>query len=236
MLIAGRMLRERLFVAGDLRLLRYALPTATAFEAAMSLKPNAYFTHGTAAFLNRLSDATPETLHLNHEQREKPTPSGPLTQVAITAAYRRPQRVSKLVFCEGNLRIMVLSGKHTGRLEVASLRDPDGGQVDATGVERTLIDIAVRPAYAGGIRSVLEIYTRARNRMSGDLLLATLKRLDYRYPYHQAIGFLLERAGHERSLFLPLREMGVEFDFYLVHGETRTRYDTTWRLHYPEIL
>jgi predicted transcriptional regulator of viral defense system len=55
-----------------------------------------------------------------------------------------------------------LSGKNTNRLEVSQLRDPQGQLVDATKLERTLIDIAVRPAYAGGVFEVMT--TRARDR------------------------------------------------------------------------
>ena len=42
--------------------------------------------------------------------------------------------------------------------------------------------------------------------------LATLKRLDYN-PYHQAIGFYMERAGFDDSTCDKLRRLGLKFDF-----------------------
>src|SRR5882672_4945604 len=47
-------------------------------------------------------------------------------------------------------RIVLLSGKHTGRLGVTKTLGPQGEQLELTDLERTLIDIAVRPTYAGG--------------------------------------------------------------------------------------
>lgn len=60
-----------------------------------------------------------------------------------------------------------------------------------TKLERTLIDIAVRPNYAGGVHHVLEAYAAAKSRVSVNVLLATLQKMEYVYPYHQVIGFYI---------------------------------------------
>jgi len=109
-----------------------------------------------------------------------------------------------------------------------------GEAIDVTRLERTLIDITVRPAYAGGIYQVLEAYKGAKERISVNTLIATLKKLDYVYPYHQAIGFYMERAGYEESRTERLLQMGVSLDFYLVHGIKNPDYDSKWRLFYPK--
>jgi len=62
-------------------------------------------------------------------------------------------------------------------------------------IERTLIDVSVRPASAGGADSVLDIYQRSIKIISINKLIAILEKINFIYPYHQAIGFYMERAG-----------------------------------------
>jgi hypothetical protein len=60
-----------------------------------------------------------------------------------------------------------------------------------------------------------------------------LKRLDYVYPYHQAIGFLMAQAGYTESEYADLRNIGITYDFYLLHGASNQTYDLNWRVYYP---
>lgn len=127
-----------------------------------------------------------------------------------------------------------MSGKHTGRMEVVPLPTTTEEILDVTGVERTLIDITVRPAYAGGVYQVLEAYKAAKDRISVNTLIATLKKLDYVYPYHQAIGFYMQRAGYDSSRYERLRAIGMDLDFYLAHDIREKQFDPYWRLNFPK--
>jgi predicted transcriptional regulator of viral defense system len=202
----------------------------------LSLGRDAYLSHGTAVFLHGLSGEIPKTIYVNDEQTPKPPPQGTLIQERLDVAFSRQQRESNYVFAWDDVQAMVLSGKHTGRLEVGMVAGPNGEELDVTKLERTLVDIVVRPAYSGGVFHVLEAYEAARERMSVNVLVATLKRLDYIYPYHQAIGFLMERAGYEKRRCDLLRKLGLEYDFYLQHRMTDPQYDPEWRLFFPQGL
>jgi hypothetical protein len=63
-----------------------------------------------------------------------------------------------------------------------------------------------------------------------------LKLLKFIYPYHQAVGFYLDRAGYKPSLLDLLRSIPMEFDFYLEHHMQKKEYIKTWRLHIPRGL
>ena len=108
------------------------------------------------------------------------------------------------------------------------------GRLRFTSLERTLIDIAVRPIYSGGISEVAKAYRFAQERVSVNVLAATLDKLNYVYPYHQAIGFYLERAGYKPTQLDLLRRFPMKFDFYLMHGMKETQYVKDWRLHIPK--
>jgi predicted transcriptional regulator of viral defense system len=217
------------------KMTRYIWAKPSAYAVAASLRSNAYLTHSSAVFLHGLTDQIPRTVFVNSEQSAKPKPSGGLSQEGIDRAYSNQQRLSTFTFEYEDYRITLLSGKHTGRLEVSSLITDAGEALEVTKLERTLIDIAVRPVYAGGVFQVLEAYKSAEEKVSTNTLVATLKKLDYVYPYHQTIGFYMERAGYQESKWSRLLKLGTPFDFYLSHALPKDReYDPKWRLFYPK--
>jgi predicted transcriptional regulator of viral defense system len=219
------------------KLVRYSWGSASIYELSQALYSRGYFCHATAVALHGLTDLIPKTLYLNVEQSPKPAPSGALTQRGIDQAFSRKQRQSKMTYANSDWQITVINGKHTGALGVQELKGPSDELLRVTNLERTLIDIVVRPTYAGGIFQVFEAYRAAKEKkLSINNLLATLKKLDYVYPYHQAIGFLLERAGYDEKRCSLLRELGLNFDFYLTHGMKDPEYSSRWRLFFPSGL
>jgi predicted transcriptional regulator of viral defense system len=90
---------------------------------------------------------------------------------------------------------------------------PEALGIPVTNLERTLIDITVRPDYAGGVQNVLDAFRIARARLSVQTLISTLDQLSYLYPYAQAIGFLLQHAGYDDDCLKPFRARVGQFKF-----------------------
>ena len=175
----------------------------------MTLKPSCHFSHYSAVQLHELTEQNPHTIYLNHEQPPKPTPATGLAQGRIAAAFgRKPRMTRNIADVSGagrqGIRVCLLNGMHTGYLgvEERDVRAPGGGKplrLRLTDIERTLIDIAVRPFYAGGVAEVLKAYRNAAARASVNRIAALLRKLAYVYPYHQAVGFTWRRPAHTTS-------------------------------------
>jgi predicted transcriptional regulator of viral defense system len=214
---------------------RYHRGNFSAYKLALSLRADSYLSHGTAAFLNGLTKNQPDLIYVNKEQSEKSN-SGSLTQPSLNRAFSGKQRQSKFLTTYADTKIMLLNGKDTNRLGVKQITGAQAETIDLTDAERTLIDITVRPGYAGGIKTVLESYRSAINKISIQRITEMLEDLDHLYPYHQAIGFLLERAGQNSQSLTPLRDFGLKYDFFLAHAMKKTKFNSRWRIHYPSDL
>ena len=219
------------------KIIKYVWGESPLYELLMTLQPACYFTHYTAMYLHSLTEQVPKTIYVNKEQTAKSRGEGALTQDRIDTALRRPTRMSNNFTEYQNYKIYLLNGKNTGNLGVIQMNGPEEERIRVTDIERTLIDVTVRPIYAGGVFEVLKAYKLARPKVSVNKLAATLKKLDYIYPYHQAVGFYLERAGvYRESSISLLKKFGFKYDFYLMHQIKEKEYSKKWRLYFPKGL
>ena len=218
-------------------IIRYAWGDVTLYEIILSLKKDSYFTHYTAMYFHDLTEQSPKTIYINVEQEKKPRQKGALVQGRIDAAFKRPTRLSNNIAEYEGWTIRMLNGMNTGNLGVIEMLGPSKEKLRITNVERTLIDITVRPEYAGGVHEVLKAYRLAKEQVSVNKLIATLKKINYIYPYQQAIGFYLEKAGnYTQSQIELVRRFRMEYDFYLMHKMRDCDYSKKWRLYYPKGL
>jgi hypothetical protein len=156
--------------------------------------------------------------------------------VSTLLSRRTPASLGSRARHEG-LEICQISGKNTGDLGVIEAEHPRHGKVRFTSLERTLIDAAVRPEYAGGPEVVLQAYAAGAAMASPKRIADLLEQLDHTYPYHQVIGFYLERSGRYVQEAVDLfRRQPMEFDFYLDRCIPERAYSARWRLYYPREL
>ena len=214
--------------------LLYTWGEMQAYEIALTLRPQGYLTHYSAMALHDLTDQIPRTVYLNVEQAPKLRHEQSLEQKSIDTGFGRKPRVSANIAQYGDYRICLLSGMHTGGVGVTSTKGANGEMIKVAGLVRTLIDIAVRPFYAGGVYEVLGAYKRARGRFDVEQVAKMYRRLKYVYPYHQAIGFYLEKAGYSGREIESMGPFQMKYDFYLTHQMKNPQYSPRWRLYFPK--
>jgi hypothetical protein len=221
--------REVVFSGTYLKKERYLASDASVFQVAVSLVNKSYLSHYTAVYLHGLTNQIPKTIYISFEQSKKNNVVRELEQRAIDSAFSRPQRKSGTTTIYQEYTFLLHNGMYSNRSGVFSLND-----LPVTNIERTLIDIAVRPAYAGGVDSVLDIYRRAIDKISINKLMATLEKLNFIYPYHQTIGFYLQKAGLRDDKLKVLHQKKMLFDFYLTYEISEKEYNSTWKIYHPK--
>ena len=204
------------------------------YQIALSIKSNSFLAYYTAMFFHNLTKQIPKIVYLNSEQREKSAQNNILEQNRIDLACRGKERVSKYIFNYDDWQICCVNGKHTNNLGVEEYQISPTENISITNIERTLIDIAVRPVYSGGIYEVLNAFKEAKGKFSVNKLMAMLNKFDYVYPYHQVIGFYMERAGYQEPQLSLVRKIDKRYNFYLTHDMKQTSYSPEWKLYFPK--
>lgn len=210
--------------------------TPSLFELATSLKSNAYISQVTAAQFFDLLPPHISTVYVTQEQTNRSNSKGILSQEAIDVAFRQAQRRSNITTQIQGHTVLVLNSKNTNFTGLFEI-EQDDGRFLISGIERTLLDMTVRPIYSGGAIVVLSCYKKVVERGCDALdLLGMLNELDYTYPYRQAVGFYLEKAGYPAEKLSPFKEGGFRYRFYLEYEMKNPFFNSDWQLYYPADL
>lgn len=211
--------------------------TASVYEVASAIFPKGYLSHYSALSVWGLTEQIPKSIYVTVEQSNSPIKSIPrlLEQKNIDGAFSKPQRESLTASQLGDFMIILLRGKHTRNLGVGP---SPGSDAIVTDLERTLIDIVVRPSYSGGVSEVLKAFRNANelHKVAVNRLSGYLNKMSFIYPYHQAIGFYLEVAGFKKSQVDLFASREKLYDFYLAYDMRDMDYSEKWRIWYPKGL
>lgn len=213
--------------------IRFWTSTADIYDIAVTLVPRAHLSHISALFLHGILKKQPKFIYITSEQSKKQDriQTSELEQDNIDYAFSKPQRqtITKCIY--RSKEIIALNGMFTNNIGVITMSSKP-----VTSLERTLIDITVRPSYGGGVAEVLKAFINAKNAVDIDVLINLLDSINYIYPYYQSIGFYLEKAGYSDQQILKLKNREKYVDFYLDYAIENPIYSMEWRLFYPQML
>jgi hypothetical protein len=235
-LVEAKLIREHSFPFPNRSERRYAKPCMPMLEVLQSLKVNSYFTHASAMQVHGIRDEGVEHIFINFEQAAHERGSLP-EQSRIDAAFKcNPRKTNNVIERESG-DIAMLNGMHTGLLGVeeqyTTTLDSEPAKILVTNLERTLIDITVRPYYAGSVEAVLCAFERARDRVNATKLVEYLTKLNYVYPYHQALGWYMDKAGYSTQQLKKLRSRPRPRRFYLTHKMEKPVFVDAWQIFVP---
>ncbi|GAA6774018.1 hypothetical protein AAGS39_47940 [Flavobacterium sp. CGRL2] len=209
----------------------FITPGANKSQIAQTIKKDGYLSFYSAAQIHQLTLQNPKSVYISYDKSGWQENDNELLQEDVDSAFSKPQRQSSEIYkSEIDDTRYYLIQKKTGSLHVGIINK---NGVRYSDLERTLIDITIRPAYSGGVFEVLEAFINSKNKVNLEIVLQYLDHLDYVYPYHQLIGFYLDRAGYsieDTNLFL---ERKTDIKFYLTYNISNKKFDEKWNLYYP---
>lgn len=220
----------------------YTWGSAPLMEVLLHLVDNSYYSHYTAIRVHGLTEQVPKTTYLSREKSHPNSGGAPLQtyeQSAIDSAFEKSPRISKneISIEDENIRLLMLESAHHSNLGIIDGEINFGGgrplKIRYTNLERTMIDIVVRPFYAGGVFEVAKAFENAKGHLSVNTMASMLKKMAFGYPYHQAIGFYLEKAGYKQSVVDIFMKIPMTRDFYLSHNMGNSVYNEKWRIFTP---
>lgn len=201
-------------------------------DIAISLSPKAYFSHYSAVMIHDLSNNVVKNVFISTELSKKKETPRLLEQESINRAFSKPMRFTNRKAEYQNAYIYWLESKNYDSIGIIE------GEYKYTDLERTLIDCLMRPQYCGGIDEVINIFEAAKNNISINKLYKYIKRMNPIYPYHQALGFILEYIGLQGKIVDMFLTLGMDYDFYLDYNTNinNCNYSSKWKLYYPKHL
>ena len=125
-------------------------------------------------FIHGLTNNIVKNIYANLEQSKKPSNSREMLQENIDKAFSRPMRLTNNIAKLPEFDVYLLNGKYLERLEVIDYLW-EGKKIPVTSIERTLIDVAIRPNYSGNVHEVLKAFKMAKDKFSVNRLISTLK-------------------------------------------------------------
>tara|TARA_R110000868_G_scaffold240864_2_gene495457 strand:+ start:373 stop:1260 length:888 start_codon:yes stop_codon:yes gene_type:complete len=203
------------------------------FEVGLTVKKEGYLSNYSAMQIHQLTLQIPKTIYISEDKTSSNEHSGNiiLEQSSVDKAFSKPQRIATESYKSeyDGFKYVYLQRKHKfskiGVIQINGLA--------VTDLERTLIDIAVRPAYSGGAFQILEAYKNSRDKVNPSKISNYLDQLDYIYPYHQLVGFYLDLAGFGEEELKQFLDKKSNINFYQTYNLSNKKLNTKWGIYYP---
>ncbi len=202
------------------------------FDIAHRFFRKTHFSFFTALFINGLTLQIPKNIYLNYEKPVLYPTNNNLAQTRIDSAFSKSPKISNNITELPQFNVLYLQSRNYNNIGIVPFRE----FYKVTNLERTLIDITVRPFYSGGVVEVLNAYENAKDILDVSKLYEYYRSMNFIYPYHQAIGFYLQKAGYKENKYRLFKELDFKFKFYLTYNMLHKDYSNEWNLYYPKGL
>ncbi|MDE0150993.1 MAG: hypothetical protein OXK80_00650 [Bdellovibrionales bacterium] len=223
----------------EYKLLTFNLNKIQVIDILTAFHPRYYLSHFSALYLHELINHRPEEYFLSTEIVGKtPTHSKENISERIHQAFLKSPRKTSKYFMYQKTKITLLKKQDLKRIGVNNklMKIDETKQIKIffTSLERTLLDSIISPHYSGGIKTVINSFSKAR--INIDKLYKIYKAYSPCYPYWQSIGFLLSKLKEPSFSKRWLKYFSSpKIKFYLDKNFNEDwLYDLKWKIHYPK--
>ena len=225
----------------DYKILTFDSGKIQIIDILAAFQPSYYLSHFSALYLHELTNHRPEEYFLSKEITGRtPIHSKDKMSEKIRQAFlKAPRKTSKHLTYQ-KTKITLLEKQDLGKTGVKkrSLKIEEERQVNIsfTSLERTLIDSIISPHYSGGIKTVINAFSKAR--INTNQLYKIYKAYSPYYPYWQSIGFLLYKLKKPDVSKKWLQYFSSpKMTFYLDKNFNENwDYESKWKIYYPKGL
>lgn len=198
-----------------------------------TIKKDGYISFYSALYYHQLTLQIPKSIYVSYDKYlNRFASETTLTQDAIDKAFSKHQRMTSEVYRSesDNTRFFFIQRKS----QSVDLGIEEHADLKITNLERTLIDCMIRPNYSGGVFEVLEAFKKATPLININKLDIYLSKMDYIYPYHQLLGFYLEKSGFNGDSLKIFEEKISPYNFYMTYNMSAKNLDAKWKIYYPK--
>jgi len=243
-LIKTKHLKKHLFKFPNRSIILYTWKEFNFYSLLTNLKPNSYLCFHTALYLHNLTEQIPKqyyisSLRASKIKRDKNYTLDDIQQEAIDQSFAQKKVGSSRFATFNESRVFLLESHHAESIGIKEIPLENlSNTIKVTDLERTMIDAVVRPFYCGGIYEVLKAFELCADTISINRISSYLKILDFIYPYHQAIGFYLEKTGKYPTSAIEKihRRFPKKRNMYLAYGHKDLLFSKEWQIYYPKSL
>lgn len=205
------------------------------FDIASARSRNSYFSYFSALYINALTLQIPKQIFMTLERTQlyKTLAISKVHQSSVDKSFSKSPRITQNKRYYKQYSINLVHGQKQNNIGVIPFKEI----YQVSDIERTLIDVSVRPFYCGGVSQVLEAFVSARKRIDIDKLYYYYSKMNFIYPYNNIIGFYLEHAGYHESEILAFRKMrNFDIKIYLTYNIQNPILSESWNIYYPKGL
>jgi hypothetical protein len=198
------------------------------YDLASTRSRKSFFSFHTALSIHNLILNQPKQIYLTLERPILIKSLSNLDQSKIDSAFNKPAKTTNNQRIYKNYSITLINGQHQNHIGVIPFRN-----YKVSDIERTLIDICVRPFYSGGVSQVLSIFDKVKKHIDTEKLFEYYTNMNFIYPYHQIIGFYLDKTGYSKECYEKFLSLRTNFKFYITYNILHKSFSEKWNLYYP---
>ncbi len=210
-------------------------------DLAFAFFDTSYLSFATALFFHGLTEQVVKSFYVS---KERPTPRKNNKKVMLNndtlrTEFLKPARKTQNICQYMGYTYYLVERGYAGYAGVVSKEIVFNKKKlvkQISGLERTLIDCAINPHYAGGLSELIKAFYLAKGNIKYQKLFDIYHSMSLIYPYWQRIGVILENVVSKQGAQTWKDYFGKPKNDFYIDKEYRSswEFDNSWQIHYPK--